>query len=39
MNAQTTEINASHVGFISQPKAIVKIIEAAAAKVWFDWRS
>ena len=33
MNAQTTEINASHVGFISQPKAVAKIIEAAAAKI------
>jgi len=33
MNAQTTEINASHVSFLSQPKAIVKIIEAAAAKI------
>jgi pimeloyl-ACP methyl ester carboxylesterase len=31
MNAHTIEINASHVGFLSQPKAIVKIIETAAA--------
>jgi pimeloyl-ACP methyl ester carboxylesterase len=33
MNAQTTEINASHVGFISQPKAVAKIIKTAAAKI------
>jgi hypothetical protein len=33
MNAETIEINASHVGFISQPKAVAKIIEAAAAKI------
>jgi pimeloyl-ACP methyl ester carboxylesterase len=33
MNAQTIEINASHVSFLSQPKTIAKIIEAAAAKV------
>jgi len=33
MNAQTIEINASHVSFLSQPKAIVKIIETAAANI------
>ena len=33
INAHTIEINASHVGFLSQPKAIVKIIETAAAKI------
>ena len=31
MNARTTEIEASHVSFISQPEKIVKIIEEAAA--------
>jgi pimeloyl-ACP methyl ester carboxylesterase len=30
MNARTTEIDASHVSFISQPAEIVKIIEEAA---------
>ena len=33
MNAETTEINASHVSFLSQPKVIAKIIETAAAKI------
>jgi len=30
MGAQTKEIKASHVGFISQPTEITKVIEAAA---------
>jgi hypothetical protein len=29
MGAQTKEIKASHVGFISQPAEIAKVIEAA----------
>ena len=33
MNARITEIEASHVSFISQPAKIVKIIEEAAATV------
>jgi pimeloyl-ACP methyl ester carboxylesterase len=33
MNAQTIEINASHVSFLSQPKTIVKIIETAASGI------
>jgi len=33
MNAHTTEIEASHVSFISQPAKIVKIIEEAAASL------
>lgn len=30
MNAQTTEIKSSHVAFLSHPKEVVKLIEAAA---------
>ena len=33
INAQTTEVKGSHVAFITQPKAIAKIIEAAALAV------
>jgi pimeloyl-ACP methyl ester carboxylesterase len=32
MNAQTTEVNASHVAFISRPKEIARVILEAAAK-------
>ncbi len=30
MNAKTSEVKASHVPFVSQPKAVVKVIKAAA---------
>ena len=33
MNAQTKEIKASHVGFISNPSEIARVIESAAASV------
>jgi pimeloyl-ACP methyl ester carboxylesterase len=33
MNAKTTEIKASHVGFISNPSEIAKVIGAAAASI------
>ncbi len=33
INAQTIELAASHVPFISQPEAVVKVIESAAATV------
>jgi pimeloyl-ACP methyl ester carboxylesterase len=33
MNAVTTEVAASHVPYVSRPESVIKIVEAAAAKV------
>lgn len=33
INAKTTEVNSSHVPFISHPKEVVKVIEAASTAV------
>ncbi|MBN3879964.1 MAG: alpha/beta hydrolase [Nostoc sp. JL23] len=33
INAKTTEVNSSHVPFISHPKEVTKVIEAASTAV------